>query len=90
MTRRTSPPLFRQTSEATLSMSDRDRIIVRRHEQGEQPSGGIIIPDTAALLNERGCRRTVSDHQVDGVEPIEQSLRESACGGPIEERHRGP
>jgi chaperonin GroES len=31
-----------------------DRIIVRRHEQGEQNSGGIIIPDTAKEKPQRG------------------------------------
>jgi chaperonin GroES len=32
----------------------RDRIIVRRHEEGEQNSGGIIIPDTAKEKPQRG------------------------------------
>src|SRR4029450_13816358 len=31
-----------------------DRIIVRRDEQGEQQSGGIIIPDTAKEKPQRG------------------------------------
>ncbi len=31
-----------------------DRIIVRRHEQGEQISGGFIIPDTAKEKPQRG------------------------------------
>jgi chaperonin GroES len=31
-----------------------DRIIVRRHEEGEQNSGGIIIPDTATEKPQRG------------------------------------
>jgi len=31
-----------------------DRIIVRRHEEGEQNSGGIIIPDTAREKPQRG------------------------------------
>jgi chaperonin GroES len=31
-----------------------DRIIVRRHEGGEQNSGGIIIPDTAREKPQRG------------------------------------
>jgi chaperonin GroES len=31
-----------------------DRIIVRRHEDGEQNSGGIIIPDTAKEKPQRG------------------------------------
>ena len=31
-----------------------DRIIVRRHEEGEQNSGGIIIPDTAKEKPQRG------------------------------------
>ena len=31
-----------------------DRIIVRRHEQGEQNSGGIIVPDTAKEKPQRG------------------------------------
>jgi chaperonin GroES len=31
-----------------------DRIIVRRHEEGEQKSGGIIIPDTAKEKPQRG------------------------------------
>ena len=31
-----------------------DRIIVRRHEEGEQQSGGIIIPDTAKEKPQRG------------------------------------
>ena len=31
-----------------------DRIIVRRHEEGEQNSGGIIIPDTAKENPQRG------------------------------------
>ena len=33
--------------------------------------------------------RTVADHQVDDVQPIEQSLRESACADSIEERLGG-
>ena len=32
----------------------RDRIIVRRHEEGEENSGGIIIPDTAKEKPQRG------------------------------------
>jgi chaperonin GroES len=36
--------------------ADSDRIIVRRHEEGEQNSGGIIIPDTA---KEKPQRATV-------------------------------
>ena len=31
-----------------------DRIIVRRHDEGEQNSGGIIIPDTAKEKPRRG------------------------------------
>jgi chaperonin GroES len=31
-----------------------DRLIVRRHEDGEQKSGGIIIPDTAKEKPQRG------------------------------------
>ena len=31
-----------------------DRIVVRRHEVGEQNSGGIIIPDTAKEKPQRG------------------------------------
>ena len=31
-----------------------DRIIVRRHADGEQNSGGIIIPDTAKEKPQRG------------------------------------
>ena len=31
-----------------------DRIIVRRHEDGEQNRGGIIIPDTAKEKPQRG------------------------------------
>ena len=31
-----------------------DRIIVRRHEEGEQNSRGIIIPDTAKEKPQRG------------------------------------
>jgi chaperonin GroES len=31
-----------------------DRIVVRRHEEGEQNSGGIIIPDTAKDKPQRG------------------------------------
>jgi len=31
-----------------------DRIIVRRHEEGEQNSGAIIIPDTAKEKPQRG------------------------------------
>ena len=31
-----------------------DRIIVHRHEEGEQNSGGIIIPDTAREKPQRG------------------------------------
>jgi chaperonin GroES len=31
-----------------------DRIIVRRHDEGEQNSGGIIIPDTAREKPQRG------------------------------------
>ena len=31
-----------------------DRIVVRRHEEGEQKSGGIIIPDTAKEKPQRG------------------------------------
>ena len=31
-----------------------DRLIVRRHEEGEQQSGGIIIPDTAKEKPQRG------------------------------------
>ena len=31
-----------------------DRLIVRRHEEGEQNSGGIIIPDTAKEKPQRG------------------------------------
>jgi chaperonin GroES len=31
-----------------------DRIIVRRHEEGEQNSSGIIIPDTAKEKPQRG------------------------------------
>ena len=31
-----------------------DRIIVRRHEEGEQNVGGIIIPDTAKEKPQRG------------------------------------
>src|SRR5687767_10011535 len=31
-----------------------DRIIVRRHEEGEQNSGGIIIPDSAKEKPQRG------------------------------------
>ncbi|HEY0874895.1 MAG TPA: co-chaperone GroES [Vicinamibacterales bacterium] len=31
-----------------------DRIIVRRHQEGEQKSGGIIIPDTAQKKPQRG------------------------------------
>jgi chaperonin GroES len=31
-----------------------DRLIVRRHEEGEQKSGGIIIPDTAKEKPQRG------------------------------------
>jgi chaperonin GroES len=31
-----------------------DRIIVRRNEEGEQKSGGIIIPDTAKEKPQRG------------------------------------
>jgi chaperonin GroES len=31
-----------------------DRIIVRRHEEAEQKSGGIIIPDTAKEKPHRG------------------------------------
>jgi chaperonin GroES len=31
-----------------------DRIIVRRDEEGEQQSGGIIIPDTAKEKPQRG------------------------------------
>jgi chaperonin GroES len=31
-----------------------DRIIVRRHEEDEQNSGGIIIPDTAKEKPQRG------------------------------------
>ena len=31
-----------------------DRIVVRRHEEGEQNSGGIIIPDTAKEKPQRG------------------------------------
>ena len=31
-----------------------DRIIVRRDEEGEQKSGGIIIPDTAKEKPQRG------------------------------------
>jgi chaperonin GroES len=31
-----------------------DRIIVRRHEESEQNSGGIIIPDTAKEKPQRG------------------------------------
>ena len=31
-----------------------DRIIVRRHEEGEQKSGRIIIPDTAKEKPQRG------------------------------------
>ena len=31
-----------------------DRIIVRRHEEGEQNSGGIIVPDTAKEKPQRG------------------------------------
>ena len=31
-----------------------DRIIVRRHDEGEQNSGGIIIPDTAKEKPQRG------------------------------------
>jgi chaperonin GroES len=31
-----------------------DRIIVRRHDEGEQKSGGIIIPDTAKEKPQRG------------------------------------
>jgi chaperonin GroES len=43
-----------------------DRIIVRRHEEGEQNSGGIIIPDIAMEKPQRGTviaagRGTVRD-----------------------------
>jgi chaperonin GroES len=31
-----------------------DRIIVRRHDEGEQTSGAIIIPDTAKEKPQRG------------------------------------
>ena len=31
-----------------------DRLIVRRHHEGEQNSGGIIIPDTAKEKPQRG------------------------------------
>ena len=31
-----------------------DRLIVRRDEEGDQPSGGIIIPDTAKEKPQRG------------------------------------
>jgi chaperonin GroES len=31
-----------------------DRIVVRRHEEGEQKSAGIIIPDTAKEKPQRG------------------------------------
>ena len=31
-----------------------DRIIVRRHDEGEQTIGGIIIPDTAKEKPQRG------------------------------------
>jgi chaperonin GroES len=31
-----------------------DRIVVRRHEEGEQQSGGIIIPDSAKEKPQRG------------------------------------
>ena len=31
-----------------------DRIIVRRHEEGEQKHGGIIVPDTAKEKPQRG------------------------------------
>jgi chaperonin GroES len=31
-----------------------DRIVVRRHEEGEQKTGGIIIPDTAKEKPQRG------------------------------------
>ena len=33
-----------------------DRIIVRRLEEGEQQSGGIIIPDTAKERNRNEAR----------------------------------
>jgi chaperonin GroES len=31
-----------------------DRVIVRRHEEGEQQSGGIIIPDSAKEKPQQG------------------------------------
>jgi chaperonin GroES len=54
--RRTSRPPFRQTFGGDI-MDVRplhDRIIVRRHEEGEQNRGGIITPDIAKEKPQRG------------------------------------
>ena len=46
-----------------------DRIVVRRHEDGEQNVGGIIIPDTAKEKPQRGTVIAVGSGVVkeDGV-----------------------
>jgi chaperonin GroES len=41
-----------------------DRIIVRRLEEGEQKSGGIIIPDTAKEKPQRGTVIAAGDGKV--------------------------
>ena len=41
-----------------------DRIIVRRHEEGEQKSGGIIIPDSAKEKPQRGTVIAVGDGKI--------------------------
>jgi chaperonin GroES len=48
LTRRTSRPPFRQAVGGDIVELGalHDRIIVRRHEKGEQNSGGTFIPDT--------------------------------------------
>src|SRR5690349_13045894 len=63
------------------------------HEMDSHAARAIVktsFRDTfAKFLNIRGGRRTVSDHQVDDVQSVEQPLREGACGDSIEERLGG-
>ena len=51
-----------------------DRIIVRRLEEGEQKSGGIIIPDTAKEKPQRGTVIATGSGKV-----MDDGKRPSAC-----------
>jgi chaperonin GroES len=59
-------PLLPRRLESTFMKTRplHDRIIVRRLEEGEQKSGGIIIPDTAKEKPQRGTVIAVGNGKV--------------------------